>query len=162
VITAKGENAREFIDDFCCLAASLSLRMRRALPSNRRSLSSPTAELPPRIALHRMKWVAAHPAHRLLPVAGDMQKRHVVVGAVMLLSAVVSYGLVRMRAASPALELVESSSSPSMAVAAASPLLVQSSTVEFAETLASLSDTTMMLAAGVALLGLAAGVRRHS
>ena len=86
-----------------------------------------------------------------------------VVGAAMLLAGVVSYGLVRTRAASPALEVVESSSGPSAGVSAvASPLVLPLSTFEFAETLASLSDTAMMFAAGVALLGLAAGVRRHS
>ena len=84
-----------------------------------------------------------------------------VVGAVMLLAGVVSYGLVRTRAASPALEVFESSSGPSVGVSAASPFVLPLSTVEFAETLASLSDTAMMFAAGVALFGLAAGVRRH-
>lgn len=91
-----------------------------------------------------------------------MQKRHLVVGAVMLLASVVSYGFVRMTAASPAMD-ADPPSGASIGIGAATPpLVVPVSSVDSHDLLTSLSDTTMMFAAGVALFSLAAGVRRHS
>lgn len=83
-------------------------------------------------------------------------------GAVMVLASVVSYGFVRMTAASPAMDVDPSSGTPIGVGAAVLPLVVPASSIEMHDLLTSVSDTTMMFAAGVALLSLAAGVRRHS
>lgn len=88
------------------------------------------------------------------------------VGVVMFLASVVPYGLAEMAGANPAAEAVGvtaavDAASPSVNVASA-PSVFSAGTVELDEMLGSFSDPTMMLASGVALLGLAAGVRRHT
>ena len=91
-----------------------------------------------------------------------MRKRHVVVGVVMLLASAVSYGLVQMTEASAAFEVV-ASATPMMNLASApAPLVTPSPAAGFGGVLGSISDTTMMFAIGAALIGIAAGVRRHS
>jgi hypothetical protein len=84
-----------------------------------------------------------------------------VVGLVMFLASVLSYGFVHMTAASPAIEVVDTAN-PSVGVtAAASPLVIPSAALEVSEALVPLSDAGMLFATGIALMGLAAGVRRH-
>jgi drug/metabolite transporter (DMT)-like permease len=90
-----------------------------------------------------------------------MQKRHLIVGLVMFVASVVSYGYVHMTAASPAIEVVDTAT-PSVGVtAAASPLVFPAAALEVSEALVSLPDSGILFAAGVALMGLAAGIRRH-
>jgi hypothetical protein len=86
-----------------------------------------------------------------------MQKRPLVVGAVMLASAL-SYGVVQMTEASPAVGVTSSSEMTS----ATTPVLQVAPSSDVATLFGSLSDTTTLLAAGVTLLGIAAGVRRHT
>ena len=90
-----------------------------------------------------------------------MEKRHLVVGVVMFLASAASYGLVQMTEASPTVDVI-AVASPVMSVTSVAPLITAAPALEFSETFGSLSDTTMMFAAGAVLLGLAAGVRRHT
>jgi hypothetical protein len=93
-----------------------------------------------------------------------MQKRYVVVGAVMLVASAVSYGLVQMTEASPAtVEMVATAGSSIGIAAAAAPLVLPvTPAVEFATESHSATDAAMLLATGATLIGIAAGVRRHT
>jgi hypothetical protein len=92
-----------------------------------------------------------------------MQRRHVVIGLVMAVASAVSFQLVYTEA-SPSTELVSvTAPAMKMAVPAATVALPHANAIDpFMDVLISISDTTMMFATGVALLGLAAGVRRHT
>lgn len=92
-----------------------------------------------------------------------MQTNHVLAGVVMFIASVASSGFVHVAAASPSTETVETTSAPTVGVTAAgSPFVLPSAGPEWVEMLGSVSETTRLFAAGVALLGLAAGVRRHT
>jgi hypothetical protein len=96
-----------------------------------------------------------------------MQKRHLVVGLVLFVATVVPHALAQSSVALAA----DESASASVAVDATptswwrvpsiSGSQVVAITDEFAA-VASVSDTALMLGAGIALFGLAAGVRRHT
>lgn len=93
-----------------------------------------------------------------------MEKRHLVVGVAMFVASLALSGLVPITAASPAVDggiATSAETAPNMGVtAAASPLILPAATAQFSEAFASMSDATMLFVAGVALFGLAAGVRR--
>jgi hypothetical protein len=92
-----------------------------------------------------------------------MQRRHVVIGLVMAVASAVSFQLVYTEA-SPSTKLV-SVTAPAMKMAVPAPTVALSGTHAsdpLLDVFVSISDTTMMFATGVALLGIAAGVRRHT
>ena len=149
-------------------AAAAALRMRRALPSNKRWLSLPTAELLSQLSHPLGETAASCAAHRLLSVPGVMQKRLVAFGVVIFVASAVLYGFAQIAGASPATDAVavtpvlEAASSSVEVGSAPASIMLSGATLELAEVLESISDPTMMLATGVALFGLAAGVRRRS
>ena len=95
-----------------------------------------------------------------------MQKRRVIVALAMCLAVLVPYGVVQMTAATPALDDpgVSTPAAPladaSARATGAAPVLLPA-TRQLVMTLAAVPETTMLFATGVALLGLAAGVRRR-
>jgi hypothetical protein len=97
----------------------------------------------------------------LLPDGSAMQKRHLVVGAVMVLASVVSFHVVQTTQAPAAIEVVEAGR-PASVMSATAPLPVTSASDDLGDVVTSVSDITTMFAIGAALLGLAAGVRRHT
>jgi hypothetical protein len=95
-----------------------------------------------------------------------MRKRHLVVGGVVVLVGVVSYGFAQMMAASPGAEsataqVAEGMSSTATDAVAMMPLLPVGA-LELVDTLGPVSDPTLMFAAGAMLIAVAAGVRRHT
>jgi hypothetical protein len=88
-----------------------------------------------------------------------MRKRHLIVGVVMLVASAVSFDLVQTAATPSAAELVDARDDVGL-TASATPLVVAAPGM--IETLDSLSDAAILLAAGAALFAVAAGVRRHT
>ena len=86
------------------------------------------------------------------------------VGVVLLVASGVSYGLVYSTEASPAaFEAVEVGGTGIVMKQAAAPLVVMTpDRFGFIAFVDSIPDTTVLLASGVTLLALAAGVRRHT
>ena len=93
-----------------------------------------------------------------------MQKRHLLVGLVMLVASAVSYGLVQLTEASGApTEIAEPAAQGGMGVtAAASPIVLPPDTVSIVSLIDSVPDAAMLFATGATLLALAAGMRRRS
>jgi hypothetical protein len=73
-----------------------------------------------------------------------------------------SYGFAQIPAPSPSTEIPSAAVAATDITVAASPLILPSASFEFIEMLSAVSDATMLFATGVALIGLAAGVRRHT
>lgn len=85
------------------------------------------------------------------------------VGLVMLIAGAASYGLVRMLAASPATAgSVETQSASAGAAAAASQVMSPSVLFSIDALVESTPDPIVLLGAGVALFGVAEGLRRRA
>jgi hypothetical protein len=87
-----------------------------------------------------------------------MQKRLVVVGSVMFVASVVLYGIGRVDGVT---DIIGTDASAAFAFAAW-PGLVPGATQDAIDIVSALSDSAMLLATGVALIALAAGVRRQT
>lgn len=92
-----------------------------------------------------------------------MRKRHWIVGLLALVGSAVSYGLALMTAATPsAAAAAEMESSASGVGTTASTLIVPSLAVSIESLFASAPDPVVLLVTGMALIGVAEGVRRRT
>lgn len=83
------------------------------------------------------------------------------VGIVTLVVSAASYGVAQMLAASPVTDSLEGASASVGVTAASGPLLLQTLTPLLAM-IDAVPDALVLLVTGVALIGLAAGLRRHA
>ena len=91
-----------------------------------------------------------------------MQKRLLVIGTVMFVASVVLYGIGRADGMTDILRTDSQASAPAASALAALPVLIPGATQDAIDTVSALSDSAMLLATGVALMALAAGVRRQT
>lgn len=94
-----------------------------------------------------------------------MRKRQLLVALVSLVGIAVSYGVVLMTAAVPttvAAEEAVESSADTLPVMATAPAMSPSMLSTFGGLFDAMPDAVMLFAAGMALFGLAEGVRRHT
>jgi hypothetical protein len=90
-----------------------------------------------------------------------MQKRHVIVGAVMLLASAASYSLAHIAATIATFDVADSST-PAVGLATAPSGPLSTPNAQLIDHLGVLSDTSVFVVVGVTLLGIAAGLRRHA
>jgi hypothetical protein len=92
-----------------------------------------------------------------------MQKRYVVVLLAVLMAGIAIYGLAQMTEAGPVVEAVEAASPVMMRMTTQTAHVPTPSTMaRVKDYIGDFSDTTMLVATGIALIGLAAGVRRQT
>ena len=91
-----------------------------------------------------------------------MQKRLVLVGSVMFVASVVLYGIGRADGVTDIIGTDAAASAPAAFAFAALPAFVPGATQDAIDIVSALSDSAMLLATGVALIALAAGVRRQT
>ena len=91
-----------------------------------------------------------------------MQKRLLVIGTVMFVASAVLYGIGHAHGMTDIIGTDDLASAPAAFALAALPALMPGTTQDAIDTLDALSDSAMLLATGVALIALAAGVRRQT